>query len=104
MSLLDPPPAQTPAQVSAQRALQIPARLLNQLLRSWNEGLDLIWKQPAPADVLAALGTKGAELFQRSAALRAFLESQKPGCTATPSAARIKPVTMNADGTLTLKP
>jgi hypothetical protein len=88
--------------MNAQRALKMPSRMLTQLVRSWSAGVDLIWNTPAPAEVLAALGTSGAELFQRSAALRAFLESQKPGCTATPAAARIKPVTVKADGTVTL--
>ena len=102
MSLLDPPQVNR-AQQAAQRALRMPARILNQTLRSWNAGVDLIWKQPNPSDVLSALGTSGAELFQRSAALRAFLESQKPGCTKTASAARIKEVTLNGDGTVMVK-
>jgi hypothetical protein len=101
MSLLDTT-TQTRAQSCAKRAVQIPLQMLNQMLRQWNNGLDLIWNQPSPADVLAAIGTNGVELFQRSAALAAFLESQKPGCTNTPQAARIKAVTLNADGTVTL--
>jgi hypothetical protein len=102
MSLLDPPTV-TRAQSNAQSALRIPARLFNQILQTWSRGLDLIWGAPAPADVLAALGASGVELFQRSAALQAFLESQKPGCTNIPSAARVKPVNLNADGTVTLQ-
>ena len=104
-TLLDPPAAANPAQLRATRALALPRSMLNRLLRSWNAGLDLIWNPPAPtttAQVLAALGGQGAALFTRSAALRAFLEAQKPGCTATASAARIKAVTLNADGTVTL--
>jgi len=103
MSLLDSPTPVTPAQQRANRAVALPRGILNNLLRQWNAGLDLIWNTPAPSGVLAALGAKGGELFTRSAALRAFLESQKPGCTNTPSAARVKPTVTNADGTVTLK-
>jgi hypothetical protein len=107
MSLLDTPAAPSAAQSRANRALQMPRIILAENLRSWARSLDLVWNPPAPAtpaQVLAQLGTNGAELFQRSAALAAFLESQKPGCTAIPQAARIKPVTINADGSVTLKP
>ena len=104
-TLLDPPAAISPAQLRAIRALALPRAVLNRLLQSWASGLDLVWNPPAQtttAQILAALGPEAAELFTRSAALRAFLEAQKPGCTNIPSAARVKPVTLNADGTVTL--
>jgi hypothetical protein len=102
MTLLDQP-TQTRAQRNAKAALAVPLSLLNQMLQKWGNGLDCIWNQPNTADVLAALGTNGVELFQRSAALRAFLESQRPGCTNIAQASRIRPVNLNADGTVTLK-
>ena len=106
MSLLDTPTPVSPAQQRANRAIALPRSILNRLLQQWSRGLDLIWNPPAgvtTAQILAALGTEGAELFNRSAALRAFLETQKPGCTATAHAARIRPVNINADGTVTLQ-
>ena len=72
------------------------------LLRSWAEGLDAVWAAPDPASVLAAMGTQAGDLFTRSAQLRAFLEAQQPGSTVIPQAARIKPVTIHPDGTVTL--
>jgi hypothetical protein len=95
-----PPP--TIAQCRAKRALSLPDAMLKRLLRSWAEGLDAVWTAPDPAAVLAAMGTQAGALFARSAQLRAFLEAQQPGCTAIPQAARIKPHTVNADGTVTL--
>jgi hypothetical protein len=96
------PPKLTIAQCRAKRALALPLMMYKRLLRSWAEGLDAVWSAPNPADVLAAMGTQAGELFTRSAQLRAFLESQQPGCTAIPQAAKIKPVTMHEDGTVTL--
>jgi hypothetical protein len=104
-TLLDTPASLSPAQLRANRALALPRIILNRLLRSWAAGLDLVWNPQPPvttAQILAALGPEAAELFTRSAALRAFLESQKPGCTDIPSAARVKPVTLHPDGTVTL--
>jgi hypothetical protein len=49
------------------------------------------------------MGSQAAVLFAHSAALRAFLEARQPGSTAIPQAAKIKPVTINPDGTVTLK-
>ncbi|MGA3172615.1 MAG: hypothetical protein ABSE62_16560 [Chthoniobacteraceae bacterium] len=106
MSLLDTPMPVPPAQQRANRAIALPRRLLEQLLRSWAAGLDLVWNPHAPtttAQVLAALGTNAGELFTRSAALRAFLEAQKPGCTNIPQAGRVKEVTIHGDGTVSLK-
>jgi hypothetical protein len=78
--------------------------MFNRLLRSWSDGLDAVWSAPDPGAVLAAMGTEAGELFARSAQLRAFLEQQMPGSTNIPQAAKVKPVTLNADGTVTLVP
>jgi len=50
------------------------------------------------------MGSQAGELFTRSAQLRAFLETQQPGSTNIPQATKIKPITINADGTVTLTP
>jgi hypothetical protein len=104
MNLLSAPAQPTPAQARAVRALRLPRIMFTRLLRSWTEGLDAVWSAPNPAEVLAAMGPQAAELFTRSAQLRAFLESQQPGSTSIPSAAKIKPVTIHPDGTVTLAP
>jgi len=78
--------------------------MFNHLLATWAKGLQTVWEAPSPAEVLAAMGPQAAELFTRSAQLRAFLESQQPGSTNIPEAAKIKPVTIHPDGTVTLKP
>lgn len=103
MSLLDSPTPLSPAQTRANRARALPRTILHRLLRTWGDGLDLIWNTPNPAEVLAALGTNAGELFRRSAELRAFLESQKAGCTNIPQSARIKATVINPDGTVTLR-
>jgi hypothetical protein len=100
-NLLTPPAKPTDAQARATRALAMPRQVFNRLLQSWAQGVDLVWSAPKPADVIAAMGTSAGEAFTRSAQLRAFLEAQSPGCTNTlPQAAKIKPYTINADGTV----
>jgi len=103
-TLLNPPPKLTPAQARANRALALPRIIFTRLLNSWAQGLDSVWSAPDPAAVLTAIGPQAAELFTRSAQLRAFLEQQQPGSTSIPQAAKIKPVTLNPDGTVTLTP
>ncbi len=104
MSLLSPPAKHAAAQARAARALAAPRVVFNRALRSWSATLDLIWTAPNPAEVLAALGPQAGELFTRSQQLRAFLETQQPGCTNIPSAAKIKPCTIHPDGSVTLSP
>jgi hypothetical protein len=101
-NLLTPPAKPTDAQCRATRALALPRTMFTRLLQSWAQGLDLVWSAPKPADVIAAMGSSAAEVFTRSAQLRAFLEAQSPGCTNIPQAAKIKPHTINADGTVTV--
>jgi len=106
-TLLDTPAPLSVAQRRANAVLALPRVMLKRMLQGWTNGLDQVWNPPAPttpAQVIAALGTNAAEVFQRSAALRTFLESQKAGCTNLPAAARIKPVTINPDGSATLTP
>jgi hypothetical protein len=92
----------TIAQCRAKRALALPLMMHKRLLRSWAEGLDAVWSSSDPASVIAAMGTQAGELFTRSAQVREFLESQLPGSSAIPQAAKIKPVTIHPDGTVTL--
>jgi len=101
-TLLTPPVQPTPAQARAARALGLPRSMFTRLLRGWAAGLDAVWSAPNPADVLTAMGTQAGELFTRSQQLRAFLEAQQPGSTNIPQAAKIKPVTIHPDGTVTL--
>jgi len=101
-NLLTPPAKPTDAQSRATRALALPRAMFTRLLQSWAQGLDLVWSAPKPADVLAAMGPSAGEAFTRSAQLRAFLEAQNPGSTAIPQAAKIKPYTIHADGTVTV--
>jgi len=102
-NLLTPPAKPTDAQARAAKALALPRVVFNRLLQSWASGLDLVWSAQKPGDVLAAMGPQAAELFTRSSQLRAFLESQQPGSTTIPQAAKIKPVTLHPDGTVTLQ-
>ena len=102
-NLLTSPAKPTDAQSRANRALALPRAMFTRLLQSWVQGLDLVWSAAKPADVIAAMGASAGEAFTRSAQLRAFLEQQSPGCTATlPQVAKIKPYTIHADGTVTV--
>jgi hypothetical protein len=104
-NLLTEPTKPTDAETRAARALGLPRAMFSRLLRDWTHGLDLVWGAANPAEVLAAMGTSAGEAFTRSAQLRAFLEQQQPGCTVKlPQVAKIKPYTINADGTVTINP
>ena len=100
------PSAINPAQAAVNQLTTLPVREFNQLLQAWTEGVNLIWKNPrgaAPQEVLSLLGTKAGPLLDLSAKTAAYLESLKPGCTAS-AAANIKAVTVNTDGTVTVNP
>jgi hypothetical protein len=78
------------------------------LIQTYSANYDRFWNTPAggpnPAAMAGAFGKDAAELFQRSAALAAFLQAQFPG--AVPAAKLTVPagyaVTANADGTVTV--
>ena len=72
----------------------------NSLLAAWNASVTLLWNNDT-ADILAALGTDAADVFDLSAKTVAFMESIKPGCT-TEGRALMRPFTVHADGTVTL--
>ena len=73
------------------------------MLGQWQSGISTVWDDPNPQGVISALGTQAAAVFTRAAQLQAFLESQVPGCTAA-TVAKIRPVTLNQDGTVTVNP
>lgn len=60
-----------------------------------------IWQSPNPQAVLDGIGTSAAEMFQLSQKTVAFLEQLKPGCTAS-LIAKMRPFTINPDGTITI--
>lgn len=92
----------TPAQEMANTLKGITAGQFRTLLQSWIDGMQLLWGNPDnTADILEALGTEAAELFQLSANTVQFLETLKPGCT-TASLSMMRPFTVHQDGTVTL--
>lgn len=73
------------------------------LYTGWLRNMSDIWDVPNPQTVLDAIGTDAAEMFLLSQKTAAFLEQLKPGCT-TAALAKMKPFTVNQDGTITITP
>jgi hypothetical protein len=96
MSLYDKPASPPP------RALAMPRRWLENAVRDIDMQTESLFRNNNPAPKLAELGTKGAEVMADIATRKAFLETLRPGCTATAAAKRVKPVTSHPDGTVTL--
>jgi hypothetical protein len=102
MSLISSPASQTPAQSRAIRALRLHRAIFVRLMRSWTGGVEAVWAAASPADVLAAMGGQAGEYLTRLGQWQAALEAQQPGCTAV-AAARARPYSVNADGTVIVK-
>jgi hypothetical protein len=111
MALFPAPGGPTDAQAVATAKAAIVAdlqNLRNLLVRTYLTSYDRFWNTPAsnpnPAEMADAFGKDAAELFQRSAALAAFLQAQFPGTV--PAAKLTVPagysVTSNADGSVTI--
>ena len=104
MSLLDTQTTElSVAARGAQRLKGLPAFQFSLLLNSWKAGVEIIWAKPAlTVEVLAALGTDAAELFDLSSKTAAFLHSVKPGCVDATVALINQYYTVHQDGTVTL--
>ena len=102
MSLLDPITNNvSPAAQKAKQLRSSTAQIFNQVLRQWENGINLLWNDSDPQAVLDALEADGAssvELFTRSAALAEFLIAQNPPtgdlARITAAAAKVKPFTV----------
>lgn len=103
--LLSPQAPLTQLQKDVANLLSFPATQLQIRLTDWKNAFRLIWKNSDSTsdEVLAALGTNAANLFQLSALEVTYLEQLSPGCT-TDTLSLLKPCTVNPDGTVTLSP
>ena len=71
------------------------------LLGSWQHGMDLIWSSESPADILSEMGTNAAGIVAAHTATVTFLESFSEGVTAD-RMVKVLPYTVHDDGTVTL--
>lgn len=103
MSLFDPAIVATPAQEAAQRCFGNAKTMHQNCIDLTTITFNDIWNNPnaSPADVLAAIGLKGAEFFDLSGKLQGLLNEAEPGCI---NLAPPVPVTINPDGTVTITP
>jgi len=119
MSLLQKTtPAAAPSMLANQvtRILASPRQILVGLVTQWEQTFDTLWRaspQVSVADKLAAIGTDGAELLQRSSELVTFIVTQlsagDPAKVDQELIARIMAkgasmpeIVVGADGTITL--
>lgn len=91
------------SEVKAARLKKAPAELFNAMLTGWSVHMQALWKDPNPQKILDEIGTDGIELMVLSQKAVTFLESVKPGCTASVMAL-MPPFTVNPDGTVTINP
>jgi hypothetical protein len=103
MSSLLNPITKTKPQLKAERLKLLPIQQFSQLLRTWEQGVSLIWSDENPQAIFTELGASGGELIQLSIATAAFLEGLKAGCTAE-ALALVKAFTVAEDGTVTVTP
>jgi hypothetical protein len=110
MNILNPPQAIDIKQQTATALVDYTRSSFDSLLRRWELGMSLLWSEKpdengvafGAKEILAILGTNAKDLFVISEGLRSYLESLKPGCTEGIMAKYYKPVTIHADGTVTL--
>ena len=110
MNILNAPQVIDIKQQNTTALIDFTRNSFDNLLRQWEIGMSLLWSQKTDEngvafgvkEILLNLGTNAKDLFLISEGLRSYLESLKPGCTAGIMANYYKPVTIHADGTVTL--
>jgi len=110
MNILNPPPVIDIKQQTATTLIDYTRNSFDNLLRRWEIGMSLLWSEKidengvafGAREILANLGTNAKDLFVISEGLRSYLESIKPDCTQDIMNKYYKPVTIHADGTVTL--
>ena len=93
-----------PTDAAAQTAEQLKEnarRTFKMLVASFTSNAKLFWRNPnaSPAQIAAALGTDGAELFQLHAKIGALLAEVKPESVQL-GAEMVGQFTINEDGTI----
>ena len=73
MSILDKSTSQIDPARKAARIKHLNLVIANEIIRSWNEGWDLIWSDENPQAVLDALGGDAGEVFDINEATIGFL-------------------------------
>lgn len=106
MSILNDQPINepSPAEIAAQRLIQITRRTYQQMVSSFNEGSKIFWQNSdglTPTQVAIALGTDGKEIFQLHYKLGELIASIKPE-TIQEGLSVIGQFVMNEDGTITI--
>lgn len=102
---------ETPAEATARLVRMAPQRMADVILRQLEDETRRLWDSPDPQAVLDIIGTRGAELFtingQFGGLVATILTQQGDAERLARLAAiqsRIKPHTVNPDGTVTINP
>ena len=105
MSVLDNP--QVPEIPQATRVAnmlkQQTRNTYQQLVQAFNQGAQTFWRNPrvSPAEVAAALGTDGKEVFELHGKIGALLATVNPAAIA-PGASAVGEFSYNNDGSVTV--
>ena len=95
---------QQPAQIAAQKLVQITKQTYQQMVNAFNQGSQIFWNDgngASPTQIAAELGENGKEIFQLHHMLGQLLGSVKPE-SIQEGASLIGQFTMNEDGTVTV--
>lgn len=93
-----------PAEIAAQRLIQITRHTYQQMVNSFNQGSEIFWNNSMGAsseEIAAKLGTDAKEIFELHYALGQLINNIKPDSIAE-SISLIGQFTMNEDGTVTV--
>lgn len=103
MSVLNPPPPPSDAERVAQQLVQQTRDTFQQLTSVFEMGAQMFWNNPraTPAEIAAALGTDGKEVFQLHAKLGALLAEIVPEKVAA-AVSVVGPFTYNDDGSVAI--
>lgn len=106
MSILNDQPLiePQPAQIAAQKLIQITKQTYQQMVNSFNQGSQIFWNDgngASPAQIAAELGSDAKEIFQLHYMLGQLISNVQPD-SIQEGVSLIGQFTMNEDGTVTV--
>lgn len=93
-----------PAEIAAERLIQITKQTYQQMVNSFNQGSQIFWNNSmgaSPEDIAIYLGTDAKEIFELHYALGQLISSIKPE-TISEGLSLIREFTINSNGTITI--